>query len=445
MYLNERSVHVRTPRDTRSERHAPAATPGAGANPGRGFNLGRRAGFWVVAVSTSVLTAFSTAPSPLYGVYQRQDGLSSITITAVYSVYAVGIVASLLVVGHVSDWYGRRVVLVPALLTGLAAALVFSVSTSLPALFVGRVLTGLALGAAIATATAYLTDLDPGSGGSPTRRSQIAGTVANVGGLAVGPLAVGLLARYVPGVPRLPYEIFAVLLAGAVLATWAAPEGRPVPQIHPRYHLQRLEAPADARASFSAALIGSFMVFTVFGVFAGLAGAFLAGPLQQPSPVWAGLAVFVAFGSGVLTQVLTQTWVLRRLLALGVPAMMAGLTAVVASAWLTPPSLVLFLVGAAVVGIGSGSIYRGTLTLVLTTADGTHRAGALASFFVAGYVGLSLPVVGAGVALQLLSFQVTLLALSLGVAVGILLTARVLLRVPPTTARAGEPASRVAR
>lgn len=71
---------------------------------------------------------------------------------------------------------------------------------------------------------------------------------------------------------------------------------------------------------------------------------------------------------------------------------------------------------------------------MLSTASAGNRAGALASFFVAGYVGLSVPVVGAGFALQHVSFKVTLLDLSLAVVAGILVASRYLLRLP-TTAR----------
>ena len=219
-------------------------------------------------------------------IYRRQDHLSSITVTIVYAVFAAGIVTSLLLVGHLSDWYGRRTLLIPALLTGLVAAVIFANSTSLPALFIGRVLTGLALGAATATATAYLTDLDSGPNGVPTRRAQITSTVANVGGLAVGPLAAGLLATYVPSFPRLIYVILAVLLALAVAATWAAPEVRPLPKPRPRYRPQRLALPAAARTQFGAALTGDFLVFTVYGVFAGLASAFLSGRCIVRRPYW---------------------------------------------------------------------------------------------------------------------------------------------------------------
>ena len=66
--------------------------------------LSHRAGFWAIAFSFLVVAAFSTAPSSLYGLYEHQEHLSSLTITFVYAVYAVGVVASLLLAGHVSDW-----------------------------------------------------------------------------------------------------------------------------------------------------------------------------------------------------------------------------------------------------------------------------------------------------------------------------------------------------
>ena len=400
--------------------------------------LSRPVGFWVVAAAVAAMTAFSTAPSALYGIYARQDHLSSNTITVVYSVYAVGVLASLLLVGHVSDWYGRRTVLVPAMVVALLASLVFAMSSSLPALLLGRVLSGVALGAAVAAATAYLTDLDSGPGAAPTRRSQIVATVANVGGLAIGPLLAGLLAVYVTSEPRMIALVFSVLLALALMGTVLSPEGRAVPDPRPRYRPQRPTVPAAARAQFTAALTGDFLVFTVFGVFAGLASAFLSGTLHRSSPLLAGLAVFVSFGVGALTQVTTFTWPLRRLLAMGIPVLIVGLAVLVSAAWVQPPSLLLFFVGAGLVGVGSGAIYRSTLTVVITTAPADERAGALALFFVVGYVGLSLPVVGAGIALLYVSFKVVLLAFAVAVATGILLASPLLLRLSPPQQMSGD-------
>ena len=89
--------------------------------------LSRRTAFWAVALSFLGVTAFSTAPSSLYGLYEQQEHLSSLTITIVYAVYSAGTVVSLLLAGHVSDWYGRRAVLIPAVGVAIVAAVVFLV------------------------------------------------------------------------------------------------------------------------------------------------------------------------------------------------------------------------------------------------------------------------------------------------------------------------------
>jgi len=409
--------------------HVIAAETPKQLGTGSGLRLSRATGFWVVAACMTALTAFATAPSSLYGLYKRQDHLSSLTITLVYAVFAAGIVISLLLVGHVSDWYGRRTVLIPAMLTGLAAAVVFASSMSLPALYLGRVLTGLAVGSAVATATAYLADLDSGPLAPATRRAQIVATVANVGGLALGPVIAGLLAANVTTDPRKIFVPFAALLALAVVGTVIAPETRPVPIPRPRYRPQRIAVPGAARRQFGAALAGDFLVFAVYGVYAGLSTTFLAVTLQQNSPILAGLAVFVSFSSGLLAQVLTIRWPLRRLLSLGVPVLVVGLGVLVSAAWVNPPSLLLFFAGAFLSGAGSGAIYRSTLTVVLTTAPAADRGGALALFFVVGYVGLSLPVVGAGIALVSIGLKTILLIFGGTVAAGILVASPVLLRL----------------
>ena len=75
-------------------------------------------------------------------------------------------------------------------------------------------------------------------------------------------------------------------------------------------------------------------------------------------------------------------------------------------------------------------IFRGSLTLVIATSDADDRAGVLATFFIAGYAGLSVPVLGLRIALQQLSPRVTLLIFALIVGLGILAAAPVLVRAP---------------
>ena len=109
--------------------------------------------------------------------------------------------------------------------------------------------------------------------------------------------------------------------------------------------------------------------------------------------------------------------------------LIVGLTVIVTAAWVHPPSLALFLTGAALVGVGSGSIFRSMLSVVISTAPPNERAAALALFFVVGYVGLSVPVVGAGIALQYVTFKVILLTFAIVVAAGVLIASPLLLRL----------------
>jgi MFS family permease len=383
---------------------------------------------WAVAFSFLIVAAFSTAPSSLYGLFAHREHLSSLTITFVYAVYAVGVVASLVLFGHVSDWYGRRVVLLPAIAVAVVAAVLFLFWTSLAGLLAARVLTGVALGAAVATATAYIADLDAGPGGAATRRAGIVATIANIGGLACGPLIAGLLASDETYALTLPFQVFLVALVLAGLAVLLAPEGHPPIDPRPRYRPQRLSVPPQARRQFTAAAVGVGLSFAVLGLYAGLAAMFLAGPLHHPSPALCGVTIFLSFGGGAVIQTTTTGWTPHRLLAAGIASALVGLGVLVASAWTSPPSLALFIIAGIVAGVGSGAIFRGSLTTVILTSGPDDRAGVLATFFTAGYAGLSVPVVGVGLLLQRLSPRVTLLIFALVVGLGILAAAPILVR-----------------
>ncbi len=113
--------------------------PRSGASATVVPRLSRRVGFWAITFSFLAVTAFSTAPSALYGLYARQDHLAPLTLTVVYAVYVTGVTTSLLLAGHVSDSYGRKAVLIPALIIAAAGAVLFITWQSLAGLLVVRV------------------------------------------------------------------------------------------------------------------------------------------------------------------------------------------------------------------------------------------------------------------------------------------------------------------
>jgi MFS family permease len=85
----------------------------------RRMALPRTAAYWLVA-GVLVLSLFAaTAPSPLYRVYQHQLRFSVLTLTAIFAVYSVAVLITLLMFGSVSDHVGRRPVIVATLVVNM--------------------------------------------------------------------------------------------------------------------------------------------------------------------------------------------------------------------------------------------------------------------------------------------------------------------------------------
>ena len=179
-------------------------------------------GFWVVALAFTIGMAFTTVPTPLWSLYAQRDGFSSLTVTIVFAVYALAVALSLFLAGHLSDWYGRRRVLLPALVVQIVAGVVFVAWPALPGLLLARVLSGLGIGAVTATATAWLSELH----GADRRRAQVVATGANLGGLGLGGLISGALAQWAGDALVVPFVVFSVALVLVWLALLAAPETR---------------------------------------------------------------------------------------------------------------------------------------------------------------------------------------------------------------------------
>lgn len=387
-------------------------------------------GFWAVAFAFLAVMAFSTLPSPLYGLYQQRDGFSSFTITIIYAAYAIGVIAALLLAGHVSDWHGRRRVLLPAIATSVVSAVIFLLWRDLPGLILARIVNGLSVGVVAATATAWLAELHAaGRPNASPQRAQLTATAVNIGGLGVGPLVSGFLAQWAGGDPlAIPYVVFLVALVVALVVVALAPETRDRPDPFPAYRVQRVSVPQHARGAFAAAAAGAFIAFGALGLFTGLAATFLVGTLHHASHALAGVTVFVLFAGGVLLQVALASASPRRILTVGGAAMIAGLTLTALAVWLPSPSLALFLAGGALTGAGAGTVFKGTVGTVIAITPPETRAEALAGLFLAGYVGLSLPVVGAGIALQFASPRDTLLGFAIVEVVAVVAAAPRLLR-----------------
>jgi len=377
-----------------------APTPSDNVHP-RPTSAARRyrVGFWAVAFALLIVMASATLPSPLYGIYRLRDHLSSFMVTVIYAIYAAGTIAALLSVRFIAARAGRRGVMLGAVATMMAAAGLLAAWKALPGLLLGRFITGVAVGLVAGTAITYLIELrvSEGANASPILARNI-GTAVTVGALGIGPLIGGCLAEWVKHPLTLPYLIFVALGAIALIGLATAPEtGTPAPPASPDSQASSASRSVRILVPGAAATLAAF---AANGLFAGLSGLFLATTLHHPSHALSGATLFLVFSSGVGAQLATSRLQASAVLVVGTISMLIGLALLVTAVRLSTPSLALFLLGGALIGAGAGAVFKGTTGLVLEATAPEDRLAMTSDLLIALFVGLSIPVIGAGVALD---------------------------------------------
>jgi MFS family permease len=347
----------------------------------------------LVAFAFAVAALGATLPTPIFPLYQRQFGLSTAAVTVVFSTYAIAVVVTLLVAGGVSDRVGRKPVLIPGLLLSGTSAVVFLTAQGTPALYVGRVLSGLSVGLFAGTATAMLVDLAPGG------RREVASSIAvamNLGGLGLGNLVSGSLDEWVPHPTRTPFAVDLGLLALALAALMIAPETVRRKPSSVILRLARLHVPAEIRGLFWQAAIAGFCGCAVSGLFGAVAPSVATQLLGVHSHALAGLVVALLFFASAAGQVTTPRLSHRTALMAGCISLVAGLVLLAASFLLR--SFAFLVLAAIVSGAGQGLAVGGGLTAVVARAAPGLRGEVASTYFVVMYAGLVIPVIGDGFA-----------------------------------------------
>jgi MFS family permease len=355
-------------------------------------SLPRAAGFWLAAGVFFLLFFAAAAPSPLYGVYQAQWRFSASTLTAVFAVYALLLLVTLLVFGSVSDYLGRRRVILAALAMAAGACGLFLAADGVGMLFAARALQGAAVGTATSAIGAALIDLQPeGSAIAPVITS-----AASMLGLAAGGLGTSVLVQYGPAPTRLIWWLLLGVSLAAAVAVLAMPEtapGRPgvLASLRPR-----VAVPRQARRTFAMAVPCLIAVWMLSGFCLSLGPSLAAQVLRSPDVLWGGLVIFLVAGTGGAASVVFRG-------ISGAAAMLAGCLALLAGAGVTlaaieTGSAAAFLTGIAVAGAGLGTGFLGAFRIVSALAPPAHRASLIAAIFIVSYLAFSIPVVVAGVA-----------------------------------------------
>jgi predicted MFS family arabinose efflux permease len=360
----------------------------------RQMELGGTAAICIVATMIGALFAGSTVPTPLYVIYKQQFGFSQISLTLIYAAYVVGNLAALMLCGQLSDQIGRRRSGAIAMAIAIISALIFLFAQGIVSLYAGRILSGLAIGIGAGTGTAWLAELIAEENKS---RATVIATSANFVGLGIGAPMSGVLADWTSWPLRLPFIIYLAVLVPMSALVWFSHEtvSDPVQTIERISLRPQLSVPAEIRAQFVAPAVTGFGAMALVGFYAALAPSLLAEHLHEASHAAAG-AVFLELAAIVAASIVATRSLSSRAAMLWALGLMLPSVALLVSAQIVA-SMAIMIVATAACAIAAGLGYRGSLQVVNQIAPEHRRAEVVSSYFVCGFSGNALPVIGVGV------------------------------------------------
>ncbi len=349
-------------------------------------------GLYFIAAAFAVNMLGTTLPTPLYPLYQRELGITGPIITVIFAVYALAVVAGLLLFGHQSDRIGRKKVLLLGLALSACSALAFFFAHGVELMYAGRVLSGISAGIFTGAGTAAMVDY---ATAERRRAVTLLAVVFNVGGLGLGTLLSGLLAQYAPYPLQLSYAVDFALVVLALCGVLAAPETVADARGSFAFSFQRLRVPQEIRGIFIRASVAAVCAFAVAGVFSAVAPAFLATGVHVHSPAVTGVLVFLLMGTSALGQTLVERVPKGTAFTIGCALLFIGLACLAVSIALH--SLAAIFAAAITDGIGQGLVMGFGLANINERI--TQRRGeVISAYFVLMYLGLAIPVVAVGFA-----------------------------------------------
>ncbi|WP_347170724.1 MFS transporter [Pseudomonas salmasensis] len=381
--------------------------------------ISQRSSLAFLVITVLTFLAASSAPTPLYQVYQDHLHFSAAMLTAIFGVYAVSLLAALLTVGSLSDYLGRKPVIFAALLLNIVAMLLFIVADSTSYLLAARALQGFATGTATAVLSATLLDTD-------RVRGPMLNSLAPMLGMASGGLGSGLLVEFAPWPTQLIYYTLLGLMVLQALCVGCLPETvsripGALKSLAPTLHV-----PPQARRALWLAMPLNVAVWALGGFFSSLAPSLVRVATGSTSHLIGGGLVAVVTLSGAVMIYSLRDHAAERVMRLSAALLTVGVGLLLVA--VNTASLWLFFVASVIAGLGFGGGFMGSVRSIVGLALPHERAGLMSAFYVLSYLAFCVPALLAGNLSRVFGLIATtdgygavLILLSLGALVGLLM------------------------
>ncbi len=380
-------------------------------------------GSWTATLALLIFTMGTSIVTPLLPLYQREFSLTDGQITLLFATYSATVAASMLLLGNVSDRHGRKAVMLPAMLCITLASLILGFADSVPLLFVGRLLQGLAIGGFLGVGTALIVDH------AHMHRRAWASMVAGLAfrlGFGLGPGLAGIVAEHSDEPIHRPFQGHLLLMMVAFAAILVTPETVS--------RLPRAARGAPRRRRIQVGVpAGQFRAFALFLAPAAFLLGFLDATLLSVVPLYmvrelgvtnlaiVGLVGFLVLGSSGFTPLLARNIPPRTAVLIGTSAGAAASLLVVAAAGLNAAWAV--VVAAAAIGLLNGLTLQGGTTICGVSVPIAERGKLMSALYMCAYSG-TMPTIGLGYLSEAIGITPAL-GVFCGVAVAIALFIRV--------------------
>lgn len=365
-----------------------------------------------------VLTMGTSIITPLLPLYKDHFGISTATATLLFVTYTVTVCPTMLVAGNLSDRLGRKRLLLPAMVVMTLASLVFALAESVPLLFVGRVLQGLAIGGFLGVGAAFV--VDHARPGKRAAAAALAGVFFRLG-FGLGPGLGGIAAQYGPNPRHLPFDIHIVLMLVGILAIASAGETLLRRDDPGPFRIRIGVPPGQARGFLTFVAPAAFMMSFIEGTLLSVVPIFVVQTLEVDNLAVVGAIGFLTLAGGCVAPFLARGLDPRRAVAGGVGVSSVLSVLIVASS--AVDSVVVVVVAAAAIGLVNGFILFGGTVICGVIVPIAERGKLMSLLYMCAYAG-TVPTVALGYLADRIGLTETLLVFS---AVAMLIAAFVLL------------------
>ncbi|MCU1415454.1 MAG: major facilitator superfamily 1 [Microbacteriaceae bacterium] len=340
------------------------------------------------AVAFTSLYLAAGSITPLLVEYRLLWKFPPSMLSLAFAVYAIGFLVAALTLGSLSDHIGRRPVLIAALVVQLASNLLFLFAPDIGWVVAGRIVQGIASGAATSAFTAAMVELAPEN---KKRLGTILGSVSLTGGLAAGSLLAGLAIQFTGAASTIIFGALIVLtvLGGAVVVFSPETMRRNAGAL--RSMVPRVSIPPAVRKEFAAAAPVVAAVWMLAGLSGGIAPSLVRSVFHLDSGLLDGLAGFVAPAVSAVIGLSFARVDPRRAMTIGIYASIVGGLGIIGGVF--AGSLGIMIIGQAIAGVGFGACFTAALRLLFPLALADQRAGVVAAIYVVSYGAFGLSII----------------------------------------------------